>query len=996
MKFTIGVDVGGTNTDVAIIDGTKVIGWSKSSTTEKITDGVINAIESAFKNAVVNGYSNVKENIKRVNIGTTHFINAVIKRENLSKVACVRLCGDASHCLPPFVDFPEDLQEQVDGGYYLLDGGFEFDESLIAELKTKEIINTIKAISNAGIKHVAVVGIFSPTNPSQEKVVEELLMQEFPEATYTLSHQLGYLGLLERENATILNESLKVLCQKTIAGFKSAMQDIGLNCLVYFTQNDGTLISEQQVLKFPVFTFSSGATNSMRGAAHLSSLKDAIIVDIGGTSTDVGVLMNGFPRGASSRVKVGGVNTNFRMPDTKSIGLGGGSIVKIHDDQTTCSVGPSSVEYRITEKALIFGGDTLVTTDVAVASGRVELGNKANVSHLSDATIQEVMGVIQEKVEAAVDSIKLSGDVCPVVVVGGGSILIDAEKPFVGASYVVKPSFYQVANAVGAALSKVSGTVDKLVTITEANPRERHIKDAKEEAIEIAVQNGAIRDTCNIVDVSEIEMSYMIVPCVRLHVKAVGDLELDNADNTNEVREEKAPSKLPATTFKVSQQEKKQRSVAGKGEVELKDHVEVSNIPALTPAGEWILNLWDVDCLAIGAGILGCGGGGSPYLGRLRLKRCVEKGMKVKIIHPLSLKEDEAAYCVAFMGAPEVLIERISNGCELKQAVSVAYNLQMHGFKSGMSKEDIQQLADEKGLKLEHDETKTTVKLRNLDIDGKPAAIGLCEIGGLNALEPLIAAAELGLPVLDCDGMGRAFPQLQQFGPFINGTCPYPAVITDHHGNYVCCVKCASAMELENFFRKHCISMGCCAGVMVAPLSSKDIQTKTCLFTLSQAWYLGNTILNARQLHMCPVEAILKETNGILLCQGKINNLHRETKDGFTWGKIDIEGSGVYQNKNMTLEFQNEFIVAKSSEKIVATTPDLITLVDTDTGEPITTDELKYGLRVTTLVLPCPPIMNSKKALEFVGPKAFKYENVEYHPSCEYVAFEPIPRLMKK
>lgn len=95
-----------------------------------------------------------------------------------------------------------------------------------------------------------------------------------------------------------------------------------------------------------------------------------------------------------------------------------------------------------------------------------------------------------------------------------------------------------------------------------------------------------------------------------------------------------------------------------------------------------------------------------------------------------------------------------------------------------------------------------------MDIDGKPAAIGLCEIGGLNALEPLITAAELGLPVLDCDGMGRAFPQLQQFGPFINGTCPYPAVITDHHGNYVCCVKCASAIELENFFRKHCISMG--------------------------------------------------------------------------------------------------------------------------------------------------------------------------------------------
>eukprot|EP00111_Clytia_hemisphaerica_P003510 TCONS_00010036-protein len=532
-SFVIGIDVGGTNTDVAIVQGHKVVGWNKSSTTPNIIDGVIQSIEKSLKNTEENGHPNIRNEITRISIGTTHFINAVIKRTGLTKTTCIRLCGVSSQALPPFSDFPKDLKEKIDGECYLVNGGFEFDGRVITQIDEKEIIDVIKKIQQNGVKHVAISGIFSPMDDSQEKVVENLIKTHAPELTYTTSCSLGYLGLLERENATILNESLKELCRKTISGFRTALSDIGLKCPVFFTQNDGTLISEQQTLDFPVFTFSSGATNSMRGAVHLSSLKNAIIVDIGGTSTDVGVLVNGFPREASTRVKVAGVNTNFRMPDVRSIGLGGGSIVNQNKDGIV-AVGPGSVEYRLKEEALIFGGKTLVATDIAVASGLSKgIGDETKVSHLPKDLTEKAVDVIQKAVEKAVDSVKLSKEDYAVVLVGGGSILIDVNKPFAGASQIIKPPFYQVANAVGAALSQVSGTFDKLIEMNDdQNTRQTILQQAKDYAIEQAVQNGAIRSTCAILDIQEINMTYVALPRKRLTVKAVGDLQ-DVSTETN-------------------------------------------------------------------------------------------------------------------------------------------------------------------------------------------------------------------------------------------------------------------------------------------------------------------------------------------------------------------------------------------------------------------------------------------------------------------------------
>ena len=215
--------------------------------------------------------------------------------------------------------------------------------------------------------------VFSPVNPDQEKQVAAILAEVIPDASISLSHEIGRIGLLERENAAAMNACLSQLAVRIVRSFRDALGGLGITAPFFISQNDGTLMSADFVEKYPVLTFASGPTNSMRGAAFLSGLKDAVVVDIGGTTSDVGVLRQGFPREASVAVRIGGVRTNFRMPDVLSFGLGGGSHVR----QDPLQVGPQSVGYEITSRALVFGGSDLTTTDIAVAAGMADVGDAA-------------------------------------------------------------------------------------------------------------------------------------------------------------------------------------------------------------------------------------------------------------------------------------------------------------------------------------------------------------------------------------------------------------------------------------------------------------------------------------------------------------------------------------------------------------------------------------------------------------------------------------------
>ena len=272
--------------------------------------------------------------------------------------------------------------------------------------------------------------------------------------------------------------------------------------------------------RFPVLTFASGPTNSMRGAAFLSGVADAIVVDIGGTTTDVGSLHKGFPRQATVAVEVGGVRTNFRMPDVFSIGLGGGSHVL--DTDKGIKVGPTSVGYKIVTEALIFGGSTLTTSDIVVASGRESLGNASKVAHLDKGLIARTQTKIMAMLEDCVERSRLSPEPLPVIIVGGGSILVDGP---IGGLKVIKPNHFAVANAVGAAIAQVSGEVDRVYSLAEIG-RDEALNDAKSRAVEAAVAAGALRETVEIVDVEDVPLAYLPGNATRVRVKAVGELHV--------------------------------------------------------------------------------------------------------------------------------------------------------------------------------------------------------------------------------------------------------------------------------------------------------------------------------------------------------------------------------------------------------------------------------------------------------------------------------------
>ncbi|MBQ8670131.1 MAG: hydantoinase/oxoprolinase family protein, partial [Oscillospiraceae bacterium] len=272
--------------------------------------------------------------------------------------------------------------------------------------------------------------------------------------------------------------------------------------------------------RYPILTIACGPTNSIRGASYLSQLKNAIVIDVGGTTTDLGVIQNGFPRESGVAVTIGGLRTNFRMPDVVSIGLGGSSIFRKSEDGTV-TVGPDSVGYQITEKALCFGGDVCTATDIAVRLGMTELGDKALVAGIDEEFAKKAMDAIRALCEDSIDAMKVSSDDVDVILVGGGSIVLPED--LAGAKCVTKHEHGGVANAIGSAISKVSGTYEQLIDYNEI-PREKALEQARAEAIELAVSAGAIRETVEIIDAEDVPLQYYPGNTARVKIKAAGDL----------------------------------------------------------------------------------------------------------------------------------------------------------------------------------------------------------------------------------------------------------------------------------------------------------------------------------------------------------------------------------------------------------------------------------------------------------------------------------------
>ncbi|KAK0756333.1 hypothetical protein N5P37_011248 [Trichoderma harzianum] len=937
--YRIGVDVG---TDTGRELKTEILASYKSQTTVDITSGIQAAIRQVLATAQV-----PLESVISVNIGTTHFINAVVQADafNLERVAVLRLCAPFGKEVAPFGDFPPSLRNILDGYSAIVDGGLEIDGRPIREINTTEIFQHAEEIRRRGISTVIVVGVFSPLDTAadpQEEQVRRILQQNIPGIDVVCSRDIGRVGFLERENAAILNGSILKFARKTIRGFQDAIHGLGLRCPLFLTQNDGTVMDVVAAAAAPIKTFSSGATNSLTGAVFLANMQNKplhddsetensqiIMVDVGGTTSDFAVLSkSGFPRQASATATIGGVRTAFSMPEVVSIGLGGGSLVQL-DENGKVSVGPVSVGHRLQDEAICFGGKTLTATDIVVARGihddsLPEWKGDVNPDVLTSATRQ-----IALKMERCIEAMKTSDADVVLLLVGGGSIIQNSKLKNV--KKCLRPPFYKVANAVGAAIAKVSGEVDRII-IPNGRSHEEIIDEIKSESLALAQRNGARPGHIEVTEIDLIPVQYVTNNAVRAIAKAVC------------ITHQKIMTKHDADS-------NRSENLNGSRSIDLEQYMpDVSK-----ETGEWFVSELDLELIGEGCGILGTGGGGSVYTGLLHsrqtLRSCPEK--KMRIVDISSLSSDSNIGLPAFAGSPSVSNERLISGDELSSAA--------------------QELA------------------RFLDIDGYDAMMP-AEIGGSNGMRAFAAAVSMDIPVVDADTMGRAFPKIDMALPYVFGQAsPAPAVVSDARDNVQIIARVENSHRFENIVRAGCIELGLYTAVSMAPLKADVVEKYCCLGALSLAWFMGRAICLARQRKKNVVRELLNAVpGGKLLYTGKVVDIRREVKGGWTIGTATLEpfdddddeddGNAITkpETRQLVLSYQNEFYSAelrdptgKLPSQIICITPDLITVLDSHTGTALGTHELRFGLRVAAIGIPAHPHWLTKEGLMAGGPQAF-------------------------
>ncbi len=356
----------------------------------------------------------------------------------------------------------------------------------------------------------------------------------------------------------------------------------------------------------------------------------------------------------------------------------------------------------------------------------------------------------------------------------------------------------------------------------------------------------------------------------------------------------------------------------------------------------WDLTKGDVERIAIGAGILGTGGGGNPRQGRIRAETKLEEGFKLTVVALDELPDDALVVPMGGMGAPTIGLEKLGRGDEGKVAIEI--------------------LQDYLGVKV--------------------AATVPIEIGGGNSFAPMIAACQLGLPTVDADGMGRAFPETSMISFYFDGVAPSPTVMVDSQHRRFIIENVAETTMLERVMRAICVQLGGNAMVADRPMTVRRLKETAIPSTITLAHRVGDAVLSAQEAGGDPVEAICSVTAGRELFQGKVTDVDRRVERGYNFGRLTLAGVDRWRGSDAVIELQNEYLICRVDGRIAAIVPDLITMVDSDRGTPITTEVVRYGVRASILGIPAPRQLTTEQALKFVGPHAFGYD-LPYTPLAE-------------
>ncbi len=346
----------------------------------------------------------------------------------------------------------------------------------------------------------------------------------------------------------------------------------------------------------------------------------------------------------------------------------------------------------------------------------------------------------------------------------------------------------------------------------------------------------------------------------------------------------------------------------------------------------------ELEDLSRGAAVLGTGGGGNPYIGKLLAQQAIREYGPVSLVTADEVPDDALVVHSAMMGAPTVMLEKLPRGDEIVQAFEM---LQAYL--------------------------------------GRTVTHTVCgEAGGINSTIPFVVAARMGIPLIDADGMGRAFPELQMVLPTLYGISCTPLAIADEKGNGGI-LNTISNRWTERFARSITVDMGCSALITSFAMSGTQVRESMALGTLSLAQDLGGCIRIAREKHADPIEAVGRRLSGKVVFRGKVVDVNRRTEAGFAKGSALLDGVDTYVGSSLELNFQNENLVALLDGRVVASVPDLIIVLDSETGEPVTTEEVRYGFRVAVVAAPCEPRWRTPEGLKVVGPRYFGY-NFDYVP----------------
>ncbi|MCM3092623.1 MULTISPECIES: hydantoinase/oxoprolinase family protein [unclassified Cytobacillus] len=515
----LGIDVGGTNTDAVIItNGGKLLSWSKQLTTKNIITGIELAAGEALQEANI-----PPDKIEGVFLGTTHVLNALYYPNNLAKTALIRMTRIPS-LIGPAIQWPSNLKKYIGGVYdfkSLCD--YKGNKEDLLNPNSGQINKLLSDIEKYNFESICIVGAYSPLYETEEQEIRKIIKEHYPEIPVTMSHEIGSTGFIERENAALLNAILSKVLRQAMTDLSKIFKNLSLNCPYWLTQNDGSLMEIHEALEYPILTIGSGVSNSIRGASILSGLKSCIVVDVGGSTIDIGKIINGQPEVSVGSSSIFDIQVNVRVPQIHSLPYGGGSLITIENELAEIK---DTIANDIEQQGMAWGGRTWTLTDSFLKlfpdSFQDETLQLKGLDLLSKEDCRKVIQVVTKDIKETISRLQPSVEDLPVILVGGGSPLL-ANRLFGRYKKVLHPAGYHICNAVGACFAPLSAELDKVFWLNGITKQEV-IEQAKDQLFQQLLQKGAKKESIELVSLEEFPFDYLEGEVLRVRVKALGEL----------------------------------------------------------------------------------------------------------------------------------------------------------------------------------------------------------------------------------------------------------------------------------------------------------------------------------------------------------------------------------------------------------------------------------------------------------------------------------------